>query len=359
MAGASLRQDRVESWELGTGGSSFQPETLPVKKNESVAEATALGMIKERVVAWRGGRAVTSRRTTNLLVDRGDADCWELGKSNSGTSIGSGGSSRRGSTPLSTPQRVLPTGLQSPASYSQATFKKSSKQPTSSKLREWGSVSDTTLRTLERDRRLDTWLKRHGLSLPLVKVAVQTAIAMLGICLWMTVPLIYGVTLDEWSSPSWAGITVILLLEPTAGATLAKTVLRVGGTVVGACFSSWLLEALRFALPAVDATLVCCTLPPFCALCAYCKARYKPYAYFWTVCSLTPTIVVLFSFTEPEEQRWYFAVYRCLNVVLGALLVLAIAKIPPLAVCAPHAPPAPYAPPAPPAPPASPAPPPP
>ena len=156
MAGASLRQDRVESWELGTGGSSFQPETLPVKKNESVAEATALGMIKERVVAWRGGRAVTSRRTTNLLVDRGDADCWELGKSNSGTSIGSGGSSRRGSTPLSTPQRVLPTGLQSPASYSQATFKKSSKQPTSSKLREWGSVSDTTLRTLERDRRLDT-----------------------------------------------------------------------------------------------------------------------------------------------------------------------------------------------------------
>ena len=114
--------------------------------------------------------------------------------------------------------------------------------------------------------------------MPLVKVAVQTAIAMLGICLWMTVPLIYGVTLDEWSSPSWAGITVILLLEPTAGATLAKTVLRVGGTVVGACFSSWLLEALRFALPAVDATLVCCTLPPFCALCAYCKARYKPYA---------------------------------------------------------------------------------
>jgi len=192
-------------------------------------------------------------------------------------------------------------------------------------------VSDEALRSLERDRRLDTWLKRHGLSLPYVKLTLQVCIAMLLICVWMAIPPIYGITQSQWSSPGWAGITVILLLEPTAGATLAKTVLRVAGTVLGACFSALLLEALHVSSAVTDAVLICCLLPPFCALCAYCKARYKPYAYLWTVCSLTPTIVVLFSFEEQSQQRWYFAAYRCFNIVVGALVVLATAKIPPLA----------------------------
>ena len=84
-------------------------------------------------------------------------------------------------------------------------------------------------------------------------------------------------------------------------------------------------------------------LPPFCALCAYCKARCKPYAYLWIVCSLTPTIVVLFSYEAPEEQKPVFAAYRCFNIVVGALVVLATAKMPPLAVRPPpHAPQTPY-----------------
>ena len=159
---------------------------------------------------------------------------------------------------------------------------------------------------------------------------------MLLICVWMVIPPVFGVTQPIWSNPGWAGITVVLLLEPTAGATLAKTVLRVAGTVLGACFSALLLEALHVSSAVTDAVLVCCVLPPFCALCAYCKACYKPYAYLWTVCSLTPTIVVLFSFEEHEQQRWYFAAYRCFNIVVGALVVLATAKIPPLAVRPPR-----------------------
>ena len=171
-------------------------------------------------------------------------------------------------------------------------------------LRSWRSVSDDgLLRTLERDRRLDTWLKRHGLSLPNVKLALQTCVAMLLICVWMAIPPVYGVQQPPWSNPGWAGITVILLLEPTEGATLAKTVLRVAGTVLGACLSALLLWALHASYSDVtDAVLLCGVLPPFCALCAYCKARCKPYAYLWTVCSLTPTIVVLFSYDVPEQQ---------------------------------------------------------
>ena len=186
---------------------------------------------------------------------------------------------------------------------------------------------------LERDRRLDTWLKRHGLSLPNVKLALQTCVAMLFICVWMAIPPVYGAQQPPWSNPGWAGITVILLLEPTEGATLAKTVLRVAGTVLGACLSALLLWALRTSCSDVtDAVLLCGVLPPFCALCAYCKARCKPYAYLWTVCSLTPTIVVLFSYEVPEEQKPVFAAYRCFNIVVGALVVLATAKMPPLAV---------------------------
>ena len=150
---------------------------------------------------------------------------------------------------------------------------------------------------------------------------------MLLICVWMAIPPVYGVQQPPWSNPGWAGITVILLLEPTEGATLAKTVLRVAGTVLGACLSALLLYALRASYSDVtDAVLLCGVLPPFCALCAYCKARCKPYAYLWIVCSLTPTIVVLFSYEAPEEQKPVFAAYRCFNIVVGALVVLATAN---------------------------------
>ena len=281
----SHRTDQAETQELGGGaGPQLRPAVPELKKDESVAEAIALGVIKERMVAWRGGGVWTnSKRTAPLPPITGSLpSCrgMEIESANCSSSTGE----MRPSPSWTTDAAAKPTPPlwppgssaepQDPDSFSQATTSYQLYQPTD----EPGSVSDGTLRTLERDRRLDKWLKRHGLSLPLVKLALQTTLAMLGICLWISIPPVYGTKLGEWSNPGWAGITVILLLEPTAGATLAKTVLRVGGTVVGACFSSWLLEALRFALPAVDATLVCCTLPPFCALCAYCKARYKPYA---------------------------------------------------------------------------------
>ena len=328
-----------------------------LKKDGSVAEAIALGVIKEHVVARHG--AAMSRRIAPQTVVFDSAHYMRPSSSQEtkptlpalpqgSTAKPQGPSSSRQAwfsekscqSLSDSDEQPLPPPLDKWGSqYTDETLlsiPESDGQQTPPPLRRWGSVSDETLRTLERDRRLDTWLKRHGLSLPYVKLALQVCIAMLLICVWMAIPPVYGLTQPEWSDPGWAGITVILLLEPTAGATLAKTVLRVAGTVLGACFSALLLEALRVSSAVTDAVLICCVLPPFCALCAYCKARYKPYAYLWTVCSLTPTIVVLFSFEEHEQQWWYFAIYRCFNIVVGALVVLATAKIPPLAVRSPR-----------------------
>ena len=331
-----------------------------LKKDGSVAEAIALGVIKEHVVARHG--AATSRRIAPLPSQTVVLESAHYMRPSSSqetkptlpalpqgsTAKPQGLSSSRQAwfsekscqSLSESDEQSLPPPLDKWGSQytdeTLASIPESDGQQTPPPLRRWGSVSDETLRTLERDRRLDTWLKRHGLSLPYVKLALQVCIAMLLICVWMAIPPVYGLTQPEWSDPGWAGITVILLLEPTAGATLAKTVLRVAGTVLGACFSALLLEALRVSSAVTDAVLICCVLPPFCALCAYCKARYKPYAYLWTVCSLTPTIVVLFSFEEHEQQRWYFSAYRCFNIVVGALVVLATAKIPPLAVRPPR-----------------------
>lgn len=293
------------------------PSSNPAEKCGSVAEAVAIAVIKEW--AARSGRVTLLPPHTVVL----------------------------GSAPPSSQETKpsLPAFPQGSAAKPQCPgscrpwFSDRQQHPPS--LRSWRSASDEgLLRTLERDRRLDTWLKRHGLSLPNVKLALQTCVAMLLICVWMAIPPVYGVQQPPWSSPGWAGITVILLLEPTEGATLAKTVLRVAGTVLGVCLSALLLWALRASYSDVtDAVLLCGVLPPFCALCAYCKARYKPYAYLWTVCSLTPTIVVLFSYEVPEQQKPVFAAYRCFNIVVGALVVLATAKMPPLAVRPPPRPP--------------------
>jgi len=334
-----------------------------LKKDGSVAEAIALGVIKEHVVARHG--AATAKRVaptpshTMVLESAHHLTAGFMRPSSRETeptlsALPQGstakpqgpGSSRQawfsdschslpGSDERSSPPPLHKWGSKT-SDDTLTSIPESDEQQAPPPLRRWGSFSDDTLRTLERDRRLDTWLKRHGLSLPYVKLALQVCIAMLLICVWMVIPPVFGVTQPIWSNPGWAGITVVLLLEPTAGATLAKTVLRVAGTVLGACFSALLLEALHASSAVTDAVLVCCVLPPFCALCAYCKACYKPYAYLWTVCSLTPTIVVLFSFEEHEQQRWYFAAYRCFNIVVGALVVLATAKIPPLAVRPPR-----------------------
>ena len=302
---------------------------IPAQKCGSVAEAVAIAVIKEHVAtliagngAARSSRRVTPLPSHTVVLESAPPSLQETKPSLPAFSQGLAakpqglGSCRHTAwfsetshcSPIGSDEKSLPPAFEKWSSEltddSLPLILESHGQQHPPSLRSWRSVSDDgLLRTLERDRRLDTWLKRHGLSLPNVKLALQTCVAMLLICVWMAIPPVYGVQQPPWSNPGWAGITVILLLEPTEGATLAKTVLRVAGTVLGACLSALLLWALHASYSDVtDAVLLCGVLPPFCALCAYCKARCKPYAYLWTVCSLTPTIVVLFSYDVPEQQ---------------------------------------------------------
>ena len=250
----SRRPSSDASFEAADSDSECRPP-IPAEKCGSVAEAVAIAVIKEHVAALIAGNGVarSSRRVTpppthTVVLGSASPSSQETKPSLPAFSQGlaakpQGPGSCRHTAWFSETSHCSSIGSDEksdPPAFEKWSSKltddslplilESHGQQHPPSLRSWRSVSDDgLLRMLERDRRLDTWLKRHGLSLPNVKLALQTCVAMLFICVWMAIPPVYGAQQPPWSNPGWAGITVILLLEPTEGATFAKTVLRVHG----------------------------------------------------------------------------------------------------------------------------------
>ena len=112
----------------------------------------------------------------------------------------------------------------------------------------------------------------------------------------------------------WATITTLIVLQPYAGATIRKTLQRVGGSVVGGLIAAAVAVVARTKL-AIAGVMVPFTIGAVAVL---------PLNYGVFVLLLTPVFVLL---AEPHPGDWGIAGLRVVNTLLGGVIALAAAQI--------------------------------
>ena len=148
------------------------------------------------------------------------------------------------------------------------------------------------LETLRASLTLNSLAMRHAL-----RVALVTAIAVL---ITRVLHLQRGY---------WVTITVLIILQPYAGATLIKALQRVVGTVAGALLTAAFVGVVQDARGLLVLVFV---LAAVCV--AYLRVNYLIYSIF-----LTPTFVLL---AEMSAGDWHLAQLRAINTLIGGGLGL-------------------------------------
>jgi uncharacterized membrane protein YccC len=138
---------------------------------------------------------------------------------------------------------------------------------------------------------------RHGL-----RMGIAAAIAV-----WLSFAL-------DITRGYWATITTLIVLQPYAGATMRKTLQRVGGSVLGGVLAAALAVAARTKL-AIAGIMVPFTIGAVAVL---------PLNYGVFVLLLTPVFVLL---AEPHPGDWELAGLRAANTLLGGVIALAAAQL--------------------------------
>ncbi|MDB4911693.1 MAG: hypothetical protein JWO39_2516 [Gemmatimonadetes bacterium] len=138
---------------------------------------------------------------------------------------------------------------------------------------------------------------RHGL-----RMGVAAALAV-----WLSFAL-------DITHGYWATITTLIVLQPYAGATIRKTLQRVGGSVLGGIIAAALAVVARTKL-AIAGVMVPFTVAAVAVL---------PLNYGVFVLLLTPVFVLL---AEPHPGDWGLAGLRVVNTLLGGLIALGAAQL--------------------------------
>ena len=112
----------------------------------------------------------------------------------------------------------------------------------------------------------------------------------------------------------WATITTLIVLQPYAGATIRKTLQRVGGSVLGGIIAAALAVVARTKLE-IAAVMVPFTVGAVAVL---------PLNYGVFVLLLTPVFVLL---AEPHPGDWGVAGLRVVNTLLGGGIALAASQL--------------------------------
>jgi uncharacterized membrane protein YccC len=136
---------------------------------------------------------------------------------------------------------------------------------------------------------------RHGL-----RMGVAAAVAML---------LSFALDITRGY---WATITTLIVLQPYTGATVKKTLQRVGGSVLGGIIAAALAAVARTKL-AIAGAMVPFTIAAVAVL---------PLNYGVFVLLLTPVFVLL---AEPHPGDWGIAGLRVVNTLLGGAISLVAA----------------------------------
>jgi uncharacterized membrane protein YccC len=138
---------------------------------------------------------------------------------------------------------------------------------------------------------------RHGL-----RMGVTAALAV-----WLSFAL-------DITRGYWATITTLIVLQPYAGATIHKTLQRVGGSVLGGIIAAALAVIARTKLAIAG------VMAPFTVA----AVAVLPLNYGVFVLLLTPVFVLL---AEPHPGDWGIAGLRVVNTLLGGVIALAAAQL--------------------------------
>ncbi|MEM1058448.1 MAG: FUSC family protein [Verrucomicrobiota bacterium] len=112
----------------------------------------------------------------------------------------------------------------------------------------------------------------------------------------------------------WGLITVCVLVLPTAGAVLAKSLFRVAGTAAAALISVLLVSLLIQHHLAYCVTFFCLVA----VLVYYATGKSAPYAFL--ICAMTIAVITFPIYAVPAEVEWR-APTRAFEVSLGVLIV--------------------------------------
>jgi len=137
------------------------------------------------------------------------------------------------------------------------------------------------------------------------KEAIKIALAM---------TLAYYVAMRfDWFSPSWAAISVAFISLPTAGQSLNKGMLRLGGTLL-----AFVVGLFYLGLFPQDRWLFLISFTPYLAVVSY-MVTGKNGQYFWFVAGFV-SMMITTAGVSSSEHAFEFAAFRTLETLVGILI---------------------------------------
>jgi uncharacterized membrane protein YccC len=137
------------------------------------------------------------------------------------------------------------------------------------------------------------------------KEAIKIALAM---------TIAYYVALRfSWLNPTWSGITVAFISLPTAGQSLQKALLRMGGTLLALVAGLFYL-----GLFPQDRWLFFISFSPYLAFVSY-KMTGKNGQYFWFVAAFV-SMMIITAGPGSSEHAFNFGMYRTLETLMGIVI---------------------------------------
>ena len=120
----------------------------------------------------------------------------------------------------------------------------------------------------------------------------------------------------EWMSPTWPAITVAVISTPTAGQSITKGLLRIGGTLM-----AFVAGLFFLGLFPQDRWYFFLAFTPFLAFVTY-KMTGKDGQYFWFCAGF---VSLMITTAGPQDgSAFLFAAYRTMETIFGVLIWTAI-----------------------------------
>ena len=116
-----------------------------------------------------------------------------------------------------------------------------------------------------------------------------------------------------WMNPTWAAISVGMISLPTAGQSINKGILRMGGTLI-----AFVAGLFFLGLYPQSRWLFFLALTPFLAFIAYKTAGSKD-QYFWFVIGFV-TLMICTAGSGTSDYMFQFAAFRTLETLMGILV---------------------------------------
>jgi len=116
-----------------------------------------------------------------------------------------------------------------------------------------------------------------------------------------------------WMNPVWAAIAVAMVSLPTAGQSINKGLLRMGGTLL-----AWVIGMFYLGLFPQDPWLFLLSLSPTLFFLTY-KMTGKDGQYFWFVAAFV-SMMIMQQLPNGANNAFQFATFRALETLMGIVI---------------------------------------